>query len=256
MIELRELHKRFGRYHVLRGLTLTIPKNKITVIIGPSGSGKSVTLKHIIGLLQPDRGNVLVDGVAVGTLNSWELAKFRRNFGMVFQHAALFDSMTVFENVAFPLHEAGGYTDVQIRTRVTERLAAVGLSGNDEKMPADLSGGMRKRVGVARALALQPSIVLYDEPTTGLDPLMTDAIDKLIVAMQHERPVTSVVISHDIQSTFRIADFIAMLHGGCIIETGTPQTFRQSSNPIVRRFLEGRSDARPGEAPIDETIMM
>ncbi len=256
MIELRNLHKRFGRYQVLRGLTLAIPQNQITVIIGPSGTGKSVTLKHIIGLLAPDQGDVVVDGIHVDTLGSRELAQFRRRFGMVFQNAALFDSMTVFDNVAFPLREAGGFTEAQIRKRVTERLSAVGLSGIDEKMPSDLSGGMRKRVGIARALALQPSIILYDEPTTGLDPLMTDAIDKLIMAMQHERPVTSVVISHDIESTFRIADYIAMLHGGRIIEAGTPQAFRHSTNPMVRRFLEGRSETKPGEAPIDETIMI
>lgn len=256
MIELHDLYKRFGRYQVLRGLTLTIPKNQITVIIGPSGTGKSVTLKHIIGLLQPDRGTVTVDGVPVADLDTHELTHFRRRFGMVFQHAALFDSMTVFENVAFPLRESDGLTESQIRTRVSERLAAVGLSGIDDKMPSELSGGMRKRVGVARALVLQPSIILYDEPTTGLDPLMTDAIDKLIMAMQHERPVTSVVISHDIDSTFRIAQWIAMIHGGRIIEVGTPTQFRNSTNPIVRRFLEGRSEVRPGEPPIDETIML
>ncbi|MBI2343082.1 MAG: ABC transporter ATP-binding protein [Deltaproteobacteria bacterium] len=254
MIELAEVHKSFGRQHVLRGVTLTIPPGKITVIIGPSGTGKSVTLRHMIGLTQPDRGRVLVDGINVATLDRRGLTQFRRRFGMVFQHAALFDSMTVYENLAFPLREDGGHTEAAIRTRVRERLQAVGLSGIEEKMPSELSGGMRKRVGIARALVLQPAILLYDEPTTGLDPLMTDAIDKLIMAMQHERPITSVVISHDVESTFRIADQIAMLSGGRIVEAGAPETFRRSGHPIVRRFLEGRSEGTPGDPAIDETM--
>lgn len=255
MIELIDLHKSFGAQNVLRGLSLKIPDGKITVIIGPSGTGKSVTLRHIIGLTQADHGTVRVDDVDVAALDSLELADFRRRFGMVFQQAALFDSMNVYENIAFPMREAEHFSEADIARTVRERLQAVGLAGVEAKLPSELSGGMRKRVGLARALVLQPSIILYDEPTTGLDPIMTDAIDKLILAVQRERRVTSVVISHDVASTFRIADQIAMLYMGRIIEVGPPAQLRTSQNEIVRRFLEGRSEARAGEAAIDETML-
>ncbi|MBI4238318.1 MAG: ABC transporter ATP-binding protein [Deltaproteobacteria bacterium] len=253
MIELHNLHKSFGHQHVLRGVHLTIPTGKVTVILGPSGTGKSVMLKHIIGLLQPDRGTVRVDDTDVSTLSSVEIAAFRRRFGMVFQNAALFDSMTVFDNIAFPLREQGGLSEDEVTQRVHEQLAAVGLEGVDAKMPAELSGGMRKRVGLARAIVLRPAILLYDEPTTGLDPLMTDQVDRLILAMQHGLQVTSVVISHDIASAFRIADQIAMLSGGRIIEVGSPAAFRASPNEVVQRFIEGRSN---GPAGIEETMDM
>ncbi|MBI2346936.1 MAG: ABC transporter ATP-binding protein [Deltaproteobacteria bacterium] len=249
MIVIDDLHKSFNGQYVLRGVDLTIPAGKITVIIGPSGCGKSVLLKHLICLLRPDRGRVLVDGRDVGQMGSRELAQFRRRFGMLFQGAALFDSMTVFDNVAFPLIEHGGMTAEQIRQRVRRVLALVGLPEIGHKMPGELSGGMRKRVGLARAIALKPAIILYDEPTTGLDPLMTDAIDKLILAMQQELPITSVVISHDIASTFRIADQVAMLSGGRIVAAGTPEAVRQSTDLVVRRFLEGKSNPET-----DETI--
>ena len=251
MIEFQGVHKAFNGQTVLRGLDLTIPKGKITVIIGPSGTGKSVLLKHVIGLLMPDAGRVLVGGIDVATLDSKRLAAFRRKFGMLFQNAALFDSMNVDENVAFPLVEQGGHTEAEIRTTVQQVLTLVGLPEVGHKMPAELSGGMRKRVGLARAIVLKPAIVLYDEPTTGLDPLMTDAIDKLILGMQQELPITSVVISHDIQSTFRIADQIAMLSEGKIIAAGPPPVFRQTSDQTVRRFLEGRSSP-----DTDETIRL
>lgn len=247
MIEIKEIHKSFNGQHVLRGVTLTIPKGKITVIIGPSGTGKSVLLKHIIGLLQPDEGRVLVEGIHVATLGSRDLAAFRRRFGMLFQNAALFDSMTVYENIAFPMIEQGQWNASQIAARVHHLLSLVDLPEIGHKMPSELSGGMRKRVGLARAIALQPAILLYDEPTTGLDPLMADAIDKLILSMQQELRTTSIVISHDIQSTFRIADQIAMLSGGRIIEVGPSAVFRSSRNEIVRRFLEGRSSAATDE---------
>lgn len=247
MIELHGIHKSFNGQHVLRGVDLTIPKGKITVIIGPSGTGKSVLLKHIIGLLAPDEGKVSVGGIDVATLDSKRLAAFRRRFGMLFQNAALFDSMNVFENVAFPLIENGGLSEAEIQKRVAQMLGLVGLPDVEHKMPSELSGGMRKRVGLARAIALKPAILLYDEPTTGLDPLMTDAIDKLILSMQQELGITSVVISHDIQSTFQIADQIAMLSGGRIIAVGPPPVFRQSRDPMVRSFLEGRSSAESEE---------
>lgn len=241
MIELRNIHKAFGRQRVLRGLDLTIPKGKITVILGPSGSGKSVTLKHMIGLMRPDKGKILVDGIDVNELDSEALTKFRRRFGMVFQHAALFDSMNVYENIAFPLRESNHHAEEDIRKKVRNALAAVELEGVEEKMPSQLSGGMRKRVGFARAVILRPEILLYDEPTTGLDPLMTDAVDNLILDMQHGLPITSVVISHDITSAFRVADQIAMLSGGRIIEVGPPDLMKRSRNAVVRRFIEGRS---------------
>ncbi len=224
---------------MLRGVSLAIPRGKITVIVGPSGTGKSVTLRHMIGLVSCDRGQVLVDGVDVAKLEVQKLMRLRRQFGMVFQHAALFDSMNVYDNVAFPLREAGGLSEEEVKRRVRERLGAVGLPDVEHKMPSELSGGMRKRVGVARAMVLNPDILLYDEPTTGLDPLMTDAIDKLILNMQRERPVTSVVISHDIGSTMRIADQIAMLSDGKIVEVGSPAHFRTTTNKTVREFFDG-----------------
>ncbi|MBI4365505.1 MAG: ABC transporter ATP-binding protein [Deltaproteobacteria bacterium] len=247
MITFENVHKSFNGQQVLRGVDLTISKGKITVIIGPSGTGKSVLLKHIIGLLTPDTGQVRVGDVDVASLSGRQLPAFRRQFGMLFQNAALFDSLNVFDNIAFPLVEDGRISEGEIRDTVHHMLRLVGLPDVGHKMPAELSGGMRKRVGLARAIALKPSIILYDEPTTGLDPLMTDAIDKLILGMQQELPVTSIVISHDIQSTFRIADQIAMLSGGRIVEAGPPPVVRASRHEIVRRFLEGRSNAETEE---------
>lgn len=238
MIEIKNLHKSFGGQQVLCGANLVIPAGQVTVILGPSGSGKTVMLRHIIGLLRPDRGQILVDGKDVNQLSSVELNQFRRRFGMLFQQAALFDSMNVLENVAFPLREQRKYTEVEIRDRVHKKLELVGLKDVDEKMPAELSGGMRKRVGLARAIALSPEIILYDEPTTGLDPLMTEVIDNLIVAMQRELQVTSVVISHDVMSTFRIADRIAMLSEGKIVQFGTQEEFRNSKQKVVQDFLQ------------------
>jgi phospholipid/cholesterol/gamma-HCH transport system ATP-binding protein len=238
MIEIRDLHKSFDGQHVLRGVNLTIPEGRITVIIGPSGSGKTVLLRHLIGLMRPDRGSVLVDGVAIATLGSRELNDFRRRFGMLFQNAALFDSLNVHENVAFPLIESfRGRKLPDVNRIVAEKLGLVGLDGVGHKLPSQLSGGMRKRVGLARAIVLEPRIILYDEPTTGLDPIMTVAIDNLILSMQQKLKVTSVVISHDIDSAFRVADQIAMIHSGRIIECAPPEAFRRSSHPVVREFL-------------------
>ncbi|MBI2338786.1 MAG: ABC transporter ATP-binding protein [Deltaproteobacteria bacterium] len=241
MIELKNIHKSFGANKVLNGLNLTIPDGKITVILGRSGEGKSVLLKHIIGLLRPDKGHVVIYGTDLARLDDYALKEFRKKFGMLFQNAALFDSLNVFDNVAFPLREHTQMTAHQVHNRVHEVLSLVGLKNIDDKMPSELSGGMRKRVGLARAIALLPQILLYDEPTTGLDPIMTDAIDQLIINTQKQLGITSVVISHDIEASFRIADKIAMIHEGVILVEGTKEAFEKSKHPFVKQFLEGKA---------------
>ena len=244
MIEIKGVHKSFGNEAVLKGVDLTIPTGKITVIVGPSGTGKTVLLRHMIGLIRPDRGSVIVDGVDIDRLSAHELNDFRRRFGMLFQSAALFDSLTVGENVAFPLIEmARGRPQPDVQRIVRDKLSLVGLEGIEHRMPSELSGGMRKRVGLARAIVLEPSIILYDEPVTGLDPIMTVAIDNLILSMQQKLSITSVVISHDIDSAFRVADQICMIHGGRIVECSTPEQFRRSRNPEVRAFLDAGNDS-------------
>lgn len=242
MIEFLEVKKAFGPQKVLDGLTLEIPRKQITVIIGRSGTGKSVLLKHVMGLLKPDAGIVKVDGVDLASQNPRQLLELRKRFGMCFQNAALFDSMSVEENVSFPLVEHSSKSKAEIHDIVTEKLRQVGLVNVGHKMPSELSGGMRKRVGIARALALEPEIMLYDEPTTGLDPIMSGAIDDLIQETQDRLGLTCVVISHDIKATFRIADHIAMLYEGKLLECGTPDEIHRSPNPILRQFLEGRAD--------------
>jgi phospholipid/cholesterol/gamma-HCH transport system ATP-binding protein len=238
MIEITDVYKSFNGQAVLRGVNLSIPKGKITVIIGPSGCGKTVLLRHIIGLLMPDRGKVVVDGTDLSKLGRHELNEFRKRFGMLFQSAALFDSLSVFENVAFPLREHKLLKDEgKIASLVREKLKLVGLEGAEDKMPSELSGGMKKRVGLARAIVLEPQILLYDEPVTGLDPIMTVAIDKLILSMQQALKITSVVISHDIESAFRVGDQIAMIDKGKIIECAGPEKFQKSEDPSVRAFL-------------------
>lgn len=239
MIKLIEINKSFGRQIVLQDLNFAIESGKITVIIGRSGSGKSVLLKHIIGLVRPDRGAVWVDDIDITKLNDRDLNNIRKKFGMLFQEAALFDSMDVGENIAFPLREHSRMTDKQIHETVADRLAAVGLSGVESKMPSELSGGMRKRVGLARAIALLPQIVLFDEPTSGLDPVMSEAINQLIKDTQRNFNLTCIVISHDIESIFKIGDTIAMLYEGKIIESGTPNEIRASANPVLKQFLTG-----------------
>ena len=239
MIKLVDIHKSFGRQKVLDGLDIEIEQGKTTVIIGRSGGGKSVLLKHIIGLIRPDRGQVLIDGVDITKLNDRELNEIRKKFGMLFQEAALFDSMTVGENVAFPLREHTSMKEKEIRETVAERLRSVGLTGVEAKIPSELSGGMRKRVGLARAIAMRPQIVLFDEPTTGLDPVMTEAINRLILDTQKSFNLTCVVISHDIRSIFEIGHRIAMLYEGKIIEYGTPEELRASRNPVIVQFLAG-----------------
>jgi len=238
VIKLVDLHKSFKTQKVLNGLNLDIPEGKITVIIGASGVGKSVLLKHMIGLVKPDRGGVFIEGVDISKLAGPRLVEIRKKFGMLFQSGALFDSFNVFDNVAFPLIEQSRLSAGEIKKSVEEKLRLVGLSGINEKMPSELSGGMKKRVGLARAIILEPKVILYDEPTTGLDPIMSDSVDKLILDMQQKLDITSVVISHDIKSTFNIADQMAMIHEGKIIESGDPESFRRSSNPMVKRFIQ------------------
>lgn len=240
MIQLIDLHKSFNGRPVLRGVSLEIPEGKITVVLGSSGEGKSVLMKHMIGLTRPDQGKVVVDGTDLATLGEQELNEFRKKFGYLFQSAALFDSLTVEENVAFPLREHLRLSEDELDRRVHERLKRVGLEGEGWKMPSELSGGMRKRVGLARAIALEPRIILYDEPTTGLDPLMTESINRLIADTQKTLSVTSVIISHDIPSTFGIADFVAMLHEGRIIAQGSPSEFQKATHPFVQKFLGRR----------------
>lgn len=237
MIKLVEVYKSFGGEKVLNGVSLEIPKGKITVIIGASGVGKSVLLKHMIGLMKPDRGKAFVEGVDISSLDPKGLVELRKKFGMLFQNAALFDSLDVFENVAFPLKEHSDLSPSEIKKRVEEKLSIVGLKGIGHKMPSELSGGMKKRVGLARAIVLEPEVILYDEPTTGLDPIMTDSVDNLILGMQQKLKITSVVISHDIRSTFHIADKIVMVHEGRVIEEGSADDFRASKNAVVRRFI-------------------
>lgn len=238
MIQIVDLHKSFGSHEVLSGITLDVPAGSTLVILGGSGSGKTVLMKHMIGLLKPDSGRVIIDGEDIVPLGPEGLEKMRRKFGMVFQAAALFDSMTVFENVSFPLREhRKELSEEQIRALVKEKLGIVGLKNVEEKYPADLSGGMRKRVGLARAIVLDPKIVLYDEPTTGLDPITTDYVDEMILDAKKELGVTSVVISHDIASAFKVADNIAFLYQGHIVDQGHPSVLRHSENPAAKLFL-------------------
>ncbi|MDI6801336.1 MAG: ABC transporter ATP-binding protein [Thermodesulfovibrionales bacterium] len=251
MIEIINLHKSFGNKHVLRGLNLRIEKGESMVIIGGSGSGKSVLIKHIIGLLKPDKGKVMVDGKDIAQLTEKELYEIRKKFGMLFQGAALFDSMKVWENVGFVLLKERKISEKDAKRIAIEKLDMVGLSGVENLMPSELSGGMKKRVGLARAIAYEPDIMLYDEPTTGLDPVMADAINDLIIEMNRRLSVTSVSITHDMHSANKIADRIAMLHEGCIIEIGTPHEIGSSMNPSVRQFINGSSVWPAGEV-VDE----
>jgi len=237
MIEVRDLWKSFNGNQVLKGVNLQMEHGTTTVILGGSGSGKTVLMKHIMGLFKPDHGQVIVDGQDVTQMDRRELSRFRTRMGMVFQSSALFDSLTVFENVAFALREHTKLSEEEIADRVKEKLSVVELYGVEQKYPAELSGGMRKRVALARAIIREPKIVLYDEPTTGLDPLTTESVDEMIIGARQKLGVTSVVISHDIGSTFHIADHVAMLHDGRIVEEGPPDKVRHSQEPHTRHFL-------------------
>ena len=236
-IVVEDLHRAFGAQQVLRGVNLEIPRGRITIIIGGSGSGKSVLVKHIIGLLRPDRGRIWVDGEDITQLDEAALLRVRRRFGMLFQHAALFDSMTVEENVAFPLREHTDLSRSEVRARVERQLAELGLDGVGRKWPAELSGGMRKRVGLARALMMDPEFLIYDEPTTGLDPVLAHQVDQMIAEAQQRYGVTSIVISHDMASTFRLAHQIAMIHDGRIVAAGSPEEIYASPEEAVQRFI-------------------
>ncbi|MEK6672283.1 MAG: ABC transporter ATP-binding protein [Nitrospirota bacterium] len=239
MIDVVGLHKSFGSKKVLQGVNLKVEKGESMVVLGGSGSGKSVLLKHIVGILKPDSGSVVIDGVDITSLNEKGLYEVRKKFGMLFQGAALFDSMKVWENVAFALLRSKKMKVKEARETAVERLRMVGLAGVEDLMPSELSGGMKKRVGLARAIAHEPEILLYDEPTTGLDPIMADAINDLIVKMKQQLSVTSIAITHDMQSAYKISDRIAMLYNGVIIETGTPDEIRNTENAVVRQFVTG-----------------
>ncbi len=242
MIEIRGLKKTLGGRAVLDGVDLDVPTGRTVVVMGRSGSGKSVLLKHVIGLMEPDAGTVTIDGEPMSSRDGAARDALRKRFGMLFQGAALFDSLTVGENVALPLREHTRMDEAGIRARVAERLAWVGLEGVEAMKPASLSGGMRKRVGLARAIAMDPAYILYDEPTTGLDPIMSDVINRLIRSLQSRMGVTGIVVTHDMNSAFHVGDELAMLHEGRVVFTGTPDEARATRDPLVRQFIEGSSE--------------
>ncbi len=238
MIRIVDLHKSFGDNHVLQGVNLTIPKGETFVIIGRSGCGKSVLLKHIVGLMLPDKGFVEVEGERIDRLSKKELYEIRKNFGFLFQGAALFDSMTVEENIALPLVENDfNLTESELKKKVAEKLELVGLPGVEQLKPAELSGGMKKRVALARALITEPEYILYDEPTTGLDPIMSDSIDQLIKKLAEELNVTSIVVTHDMFSVKNVADKIAMMNEGKIYFVGTPEELTTAENKVIKEFI-------------------
>ncbi len=241
-IEVVDLHKSFGNNHVLRGVNLEVRNGESMVVIGGSGVGKSVLIKCIIGLVRPDSGSIYVDGQEITSLNEKSLNEIRKKFGMLFQAGALFDSLSVWENVGFGLRRHTSLGDEEIKAIAVDKLRLVGLTHVEDLMPSELSGGMRKRVSLARAIAMEPEILLYDEPTTGLDPIMADVINDLIVRMRKRLQVTSVAITHDMVSAYKIADRIAMLYEGEIIEVGTPQQNKESSSAIVQQFIQGRAE--------------
>jgi phospholipid/cholesterol/gamma-HCH transport system ATP-binding protein len=247
VIRVRGLQKRFDAQAVLRGLDLDIATGEIMVVIGRSGGGKSVLLKHLIGLLRPDAGTVVVDGVEITRLRGRDLDRVRDRYGVVFQGGAHFDSMSVYDNVAFPLREKSLLAAGEIHDRVQEKLEQVGLTGMGTKNPAEISGGMRKRVAIARALVTEPEIVFFDEPTTGLDPIMVNTIHHLIVELHRKFRFTAVMVSHEIPEIFEIADRVAMLHEGVIVEVGPPDAVRTSANPVVQHFIRGEIEAVPAE---------
>jgi phospholipid/cholesterol/gamma-HCH transport system ATP-binding protein len=241
LIELKKVSKSFGRLVVLDELDLSISEGESITVIGASGTGKSVLLKHIVGLLRPDTGEVWFDGQEIDTMTERQLMNIRQRFGFLFQMGALFDSLTVGENIAFPLVEHTHKKPEEISRIVAHKLDMVGLSGTEKKLPAQLSGGQKKRVALARAIALDPQVILYDEPTTGLDPVRSDVINQLIVRLKKELNVTSVTVTHDMASAFKISDRIVMLHEGKIIFDGTPQDIHNTDNPVVRQFVLGEA---------------
>lgn len=242
MIEIRGLYKKFGKKEILRGVDLSIKEGATTVVFGLSGSGKSTIIKHIVGLLKPDSGEVLVDGEDVAKLDGVGLLNIRKKVGFLFQSGALFDSMNIYDNVAFPLREHTRLTESQIQKEVFSALDMVALEPNrvSRLYPDELSGGMRKRAGLARTIILKPQILLYDEPTTGLDPIISDQISQMIIKLQNEFKITSVLISHDIKEAFKCADYAAMLYDGVIIESKEAESFKNTQNQIIQSFLNGR----------------
>jgi phospholipid/cholesterol/gamma-HCH transport system ATP-binding protein len=244
MIEVRDLKKSFGKNRILDGVNFCIEKGESVVIIGRSGGGKSVLLKHLVALLKPDAGQVIIDGEDVVPMNERQLLRVRHKFGMLFQGAALFDSMTVAENIGFPLRREAQLTEGELRKKVAEVLEMVDLPGTEGKKPSELSGGMRKRVGLARAIVYKPAIVLYDEPTTGLDPVVSDSIDHLIMKVRDCLDVTTVVVTHDMRSARRVGQRIMMLHNRKIHATGTPDEIFNCKDPVVRQFIDGVADPK------------
>ena len=244
MIEVSQLRKSFGTQEVLRGVNLSISRGESAVIIGGSGCGKSVLLRHIIGLIQPDSGDVRIEGESIVNLNERELIKVRRKFGMLFQSAALFDSLTVAENVGFLLDREEIMSREAIRKTVAEALELVDLGGTENKKPAELSGGMRKRVGLARAIIYKPEIIVYDEPTTGLDPVVSDSIDQLVIKMRDQLNCTTIVVTHDTRSMRRVGNHVMMLHHGLIHANGKPEEIFESTDPIVHKFVNGIADPK------------
>jgi len=245
MIKIKDLHKRFGSNYVLKGLELEIYDGETITVIGASGGGKSVLLKCLLGLLKPERGQIYVDGVEITRLSDEDLWEVQKKFGFLFQGAALFDSLTVAENVSFGLRNLKSQmSESEIAERVRWCLANVGLKGVENLKPAELSGGMKKRVGLARAIATEPRYILYDEPTTGLDPIKSDLITDLILKLQRDLKITSIVVTHDMVAAYKVSNRIAMLYDGKIVEIGTPQEIKNTSNQIVRQFIEGRSEEK------------
>ncbi|MFQ6083596.1 MAG: ABC transporter ATP-binding protein [Candidatus Aminicenantia bacterium] len=242
MIKIVDLHKSFGSKKVLQGVNLEIEKGETMVIIGGSGAGKSVLIKHIIGLLRPDKGEIYINGIEMSQLKEEELRKMTKKIGMLFQGGALLDSLTVGENIGFGLERLTNYRPEEIKEIVARSLEKVGLPGIENLMPHELSGGMKKRVSLARAIAYQPEIILYDEPSTGIDPIRADAINELIIKMKNELEITSVVITHDMVSAYKVGDRLAMLYEGKIIEVGSPEEIKKSSNPIVQQFIHGQAE--------------
>ncbi len=241
-IRIVNLHKTFGENRVLKGIDLEIERGETLVIIGQSGSGKSILLKHLIGLVMPDKGEIYVDGVEITSLSEEERYKIRRKFAILFQGAALFDSLTVLQNVTFGLERYTDYSDEKKEEMARQALLRVGLRDIENLMPFELSGGMRKRVGLARAIAYMPEIILYDEPSTGIDPIRADAINDLIIQLKQDLKMTSVVITHDMVSTYKVADRVAMLYQGKILATGPPEEIKRSRNPIIQQFISGAAE--------------
>lgn len=250
MIELIDVHKSFGAKQVLNGLTLRIEEGETFCIIGRNGIGKTVTFKHILGLLKPDEGRVIVDGQDITRLGEAELIKVRDKFGVVFQGSALLNWLTVADNVALPLRERTRMSRKEIQQVVAEKLDLMGMRHAADLYPAECSGGMKKRAAVARAIVRDPQIILYDEPTSGLDPIMANTVDQLIIELRQKMHITSVVVTHHMPSVYNIADRVGMMSGGRIIQIGTPDEIRNSTNPIVRQFVEGRISQAPAEEPV------